>query len=262
MAQRTCTIDGCMKPHSARGYCPMHYRRFKKHGDALYEPEPRPTECIIPDCGKKPYGHGWCQAHYAKWKKYGDPLEQRYGLPPKQCKADGCEKDGTEGHGWCYLHYRRFWRHGDPQVTSRIVGDDDARFWAYIEKDPATGCWVWTGTLSADGYGVINVGGKRRYTHTWYYEEHVSPVPDGLEPDHLCRNRPCANPGHLELVTHRENILRGESPQAINARKTHCIRGHEFTPENTYRTPSTGGRSCRKCMAIQAANRIRRRRVA
>lgn len=253
MTQRTCTIDGCDRKHIAKGFCTLHYRRWQKHGDPLYEVA-RPTECVIDGCDKKPYGYGWCQAHYTKWRKYGDPLEQRYGLPPKPCKIAGCDKDGTEGRGMCYLHYRRYWRHGDPLTTSRIVGDDEARFWSYVDKDGPNGCWEWTGDKSVDGYGVLRIDRRTAYMPRWSYELHVEPIAPGLEPDHLCRNRGCVNPDHLEPVTHRVNILRGESPMAINARKTHCIRGHEFTPENT-KTLSGGGRGCITCKRAYDRNR-------
>lgn len=97
------------------------------------------------------------------------------------------------------------------------------------------GCWVWPGKQPHQ-YGPY----KR------YYRRLVGPIPKGLVPDHLCRNRPCVNPAHIELVTHRENTIRGTAPTAVNAAKTCCIRGHEFTPDNTYYTKE-GWRGCREC---------------
>lgn len=216
MAQRTCTIDNCGNDHLARGYCAKHYARWRKHGDPLIEPRPRPTECSIDGCERPPYGHGWCNAHYTKWRKYGDPLEQRYGLPPKTCKIDDCDKPGTEGHGMCYLHYRRYWRHGDPRATSRIVGDDVARFESYIELGTAPGhapelgaCWLWTGLLTRDGYGVMATDLPTASAHRWSYRHHVGDLPPaGWDLDHLCRVRHCVNPYHLEPVPHEENVRR------------------------------------------------------
>lgn len=98
------------------------------------------------------------------------------------------------------------------------------------------GCVVWTGAVK-DGYGNIGAGGqfgRHVRTHQVMYEHFIGPVPEGLELDHLCRNRLCMAPAHLEAVTHQENVLRGEGLAAVNARKTHCDHGHEFTPENTF----------------------------
>lgn len=110
------------------------------------------------------------------------------------------------------------------------------RFWPKVSKD-ADGCWLWTACLNKAGYGKIGAGGGKtgwRLAHRVSYEMRHGPVPDGLELDHLCRVRRCVNPDHLEPVTQRVNLMRGVSPPAQCARKTHCDYGHEFTPENTY----------------------------
>lgn len=258
-SERVCDIDGCGQPHLALGYCVLHYGRFKNHGDPLYEVERRPDTCTIEGCGKAHFSRDLCSAHYAKLRKYGDPLEQRYGLPPEPCGVGGCGGDAS-ARGLCVKHYGRYQRHGDPLATSRIVGDTEARFWSYVEQDDETGCWNWTGSTSPDGYGVLRIDGRTAYMPRWSYELLAEPIADGLEPDHLCRNRACVNPGHLEPVTHKVNVLRGESPQAINARKTHCIRGHEFTPANTY--PIRDGRGCLTCRKRRDAERYRRRQSA
>lgn len=138
------------------------------------------------------------------------------------------------------------------------------RIWSQVVQDSG-GCWIFTGSLNAAGYGQIGVGGRgqalrTRGCHRVMYEEVLGAVPAGLTLDHLCRNRACCNPWHLEPVTSGENVLRGESVPARNARKTHCKWGHEFTPENTY----TGyiGRSCRRCHADREAQRRERLRAA
>lgn len=123
-------------------------------------------------------------------------------------------------------------------------------FWSQVQVADS-GCWEWTGPLSNGGYGYPYLPDLRRreYTHRLSYEAFVAPLHPDLVIDHLCRNRPCCDPAHLEQVPQRENIMR--SPIAIasiNASKTHCIRGHEFTPENTGQATS-GGRRCKTCVA-------------
>lgn len=120
----------------------------------------------------------------------------------------------------------------------------DERFWKKIAVTD-NGCWEFTGSKS-NGYGKVQRGGVKMPTHQFTWTRLVGPIPDGLEVDHLCRNRPCCNPEHLEPVTHRENVLRGESPCAKNAKKTHCSKGHEYTPENIMKK-YLPARQCLEC---------------
>ena len=116
---------------------------------------------------------------------------------------------------------------------------------------------MWTRAINSIGYGILWRGeGKYLMAHLTSYEHHIGPIPDGLVLDHLCRNRACINPDHLEPVTIKENVLRGEGPSAINARKTHCHKGHEYTPQNTIIVKQTGARACRTCTNTRANRRM------
>lgn len=123
------------------------------------------------------------------------------------------------------------------------------------------GCWEWSAARNQYGYGLIGRGRRGEgsvLAHRAVYELLVGPIPEGLTLDHLCRNRCCVRPSHLEPVTLAENKARGMSPGAMNARKTHCTHGHEFTAENTYMY--RGWRQCRTCIRAKDANRVPRGR--
>jgi len=120
------------------------------------------------------------------------------------------------------------------------------RFWKKVAVSEETDCWLWTGSTSTAGYGTFWNGEGWSNAHRWLYQRVKGPVPEGLQLDHLCRQRNCVRPDHMEPVTSRENSLRGESLPAQNARKTHCPAGHIYDEENTYVT-GRGYRNCRAC---------------
>lgn len=120
------------------------------------------------------------------------------------------------------------------------------RFVAKVSMpDDPDDCWLWTAHKVHDGYGKFWLDGRHVLAHRVSYEWLVGPIPDGLQIDHLCRVRHCVNPAHLEPVTQRENLLRGETILAANAAKTHCPSGHAYDDENT--CVSGGWRYCRAC---------------
>jgi len=108
-----------------------------------------------------------------------------------------------------------------------------------------TGCWEWIKSRRS-GYGQVKFDGKCRFVHRVAYALLVGEIPSTVHLDHLCRVRACANPAHLEPVTHRENMRRGDGVSGRNAKKTHCPKGHPYLEGNTYVSPR-GNRQCKEC---------------
>lgn len=123
------------------------------------------------------------------------------------------------------------------------------RFRQRYRVDEATGCWVWTAGTNDGGYGRFTPSRAEgaQAAHRWSYVHHVGPIADGLTIDHRCRVRLCVNPAHLEAVTLRENLLRGNTAAARNAAKTRCPQGHPYDGTN-----KRGARTCSTCHREQA----------
>lgn len=185
--ERTCSIDGCERPISARGWCKPHYMLWYQKGDPNWQRRRGPSECTIEGCDKPVLAKGLCSTHYARLRNTGTtdlrPVDSR----PRRAYIRVPIKD---------------------------------RFWTKVDK--TDGCWLWTGALS-NGYGQVGIAGgaTTEYAHRWAYEQLVGAIPRGMQLDHLCHNadascpggascahRRCVNPAHLEPVTNVENMRR------------------------------------------------------
>lgn len=181
------------------------------------------------------------------------------------CTVDGCDRP-VRYKALCNAHYLRKMRHGDPLASAPRMTLRE-RFESKIRRTDG-GCWEWSGGhFQATGYAIFNIPSERdgrwrpTVAHRVSYELFVGPIPDGLHVDHLCRNRGCVRPDHLEPVTQQENMHRGQAPSAISYRENRCQRGHEYTPENTIIKPSQPGkRECREC--TRARDRVRNKTEA
>lgn len=171
-------------------------------------------------------------------------LESSNGPRPCACGCGVIVGKGKRGYQLTYLHGHHSRRPVADRLWEKVVFEGPT----FVE---ALGpCWEWTAALNHAGYGIIGIDRASRLTHRVAYELLVGPIPEGLTLDHLCRNRACVRPSHLEPVTHQINVLRGEGLAAQMARRTACALGHELDGMRKQ------GRYCKTCK--NAAERERR----
>ena len=181
--------------------------------------------CQVEGCDRQAFCRGWCTLHYARWRKHGDTatVGRSRWHPAAPCGVDKCALPAY-ALGFCPKHYGRLKRTGDPlglKNSTRFLSLSE-RFWAKVDKDgpipahaPHLGpCWCWLRGCVPDGYGSFGTGGRRVVgAHRVAYTLLVGPIPPGLTIDHLCWNVACVNPSHMELVTNSENVRRSWANQ-------------------------------------------------
>lgn len=124
-----------------------------------------------------------------------------------------------------------------------------SRFWAKVDRN--ADCWEWRGPRNAKGYGRFHASGASEMAHRTSVRLDGRDIPNGMEVDHICRNRGCVNPSHLRVVTHRENLLSGDTLAARAAAKTECRHGHPLSGDNM--VVRSGRRRCRECARIRSS---------
>lgn len=154
----------------------------------------------------------------------------------QKCSIHDCQNRDW-ARGYCHKHLARFYKYSDPNYTKPSF---QGKFWSKVSR--SGGCFEWTSSLTSDGYGKVWDGSKTRLAHRVAYEFANGKIPNGLEIDHLCRNRRCVNPDHLEAVTAKINSQRSLSVSGVNFRKTHCQKGHVFDQVN-----KNGHKICTQC---------------
>lgn len=131
---------------------------------------------------------------------------------------------------------------------NQLTNSQAERFFGHVMPITESGCWIWMGSTSPKGYGKFNIPDRTTMVHRLSYEHFKGSIPQGVSIDHVCRVRCCVNPDHLHLCSNQENVLSGYGVTAVNARKTHCPKGHAYTKENTRYYE---GRNCRECHRIK-----------
>ncbi len=132
------------------------------------------------------------------------------------CSLEGCNKE-RHARGLCGAHYQRLLRHGDPTILTKVrhSGSPTERFWKHVKKSDS--CWIWTGRVHRNGYGLYTAAGKSAGAHRFAYADAVGPIPAGYQLDHLCHNRACVNPSHLRVATNKQN---NENPSGLRSDNT------------------------------------------
>lgn len=269
-----CSIEGCDRSATRRGWCSKHYERWRAHGDPNVVIVKQKHYCSIEGCVDPVEAHGYCSKHYQRWQTHGDP---EYVAPKLKCQIDGCDRKHST-QGYCSSHWYRLNKYGDPlweriykhemqaakaSTPSPKIGLDFrievpweltpelAEAFQSLPKrvrdkiDYGEGCWEWNACRDTHGYGRASKGKEGGHRVIGAYRlvyELVVEDPGANVVDHLCRNPACVRPDHLESVPNGENIRRGRSSNHSG----YCRSGrHEWIKENILQ--EGGYQRCEPC---------------
>jgi hypothetical protein len=218
--------------------------------------------CSIDECNEPHSARGYCRQHYRKWQRHGDPLHEVVTAASQKCWIEDCNSIvGLKGaKGLCTRHYQRMLASGSP--TGSTAPTIEQRFFAKVVEQDGCWLWTAALDQSGYGLFSGRPGGVSIRAHIWSYEFFVGEIPPGLELDHLCHtadkscmgggfdiHRRCCNPEHLEPVSSLVNAQRGRG-----AKRSHCPQGHLYSIENTYLNPK-GAQVCRICRKNEMESR-------
>jgi len=210
MAQRTCSIEGCERPHIARGWCATHYSRRRRGQDLTASVRIRGrVGCEVDGCDRRHAENGLCGTHASRWRDGRDlTAPVRVVAPGRGCSVDGCTRPHA-ALGLCRTHHERQLKGRD--LTAPMLSRGVPAYLRVLARCHVTddGCWIATSSLDKEGYGRVSIGGDRgALAHRVVYEALIGPIPEGHDLDHTCRQHACVNPTHTQPVTRAENMRR------------------------------------------------------
>lgn len=172
------------------------------------------STCAIEGCGKKHLARGWCAMHYTRWREHGDPGVVTRGKNVGPCSVDGCVTEPAS-RGWCRAHYKRWANHGDPLGGAQRRATPEQSFSVRTERRDGCLIWTGSTSGDGSPYGRVWADGRMIGAHVFAYEQAYGPVPEGLVVDHRYHcSTLCCEPTHLRTATVQQNNANASGAQS------------------------------------------------